>query len=164
MIRRSTSSAMGVSAVVAAAAAAGILAGATPALAAPPTFEVITVDEVFVDEVASEACGVTVTQTATGTVRIRTFEDGTGPQEIASISITRTLSSENGSIRFRDVGVDKIQVQPDGTTVLLVAGNVAPGGFSGALKVNLDTEEVILEPQRDRRDSDLQRICAALGD
>ena len=162
MTRRSTSPAVGVVAV--AAVAGGILAGATPALAAPPAIEVIDVDESFEDTVASEACGFTVTQTATGTVRVRTFEDGgTGVQELASISITRTLSSENGSIRFRDVGVDKFQVQPDGTVVLLVAGNIAPGGFSGALKINLSTEEVILEPQRDRRARDLERICAALG-
>ncbi|MGX5653681.1 hypothetical protein ACWKWC_02795 [Geodermatophilus nigrescens] len=145
-------------------AAGGILAGATPALAAPPTIEVIDVDAVFVDEVASAACGFEVVQTATGTVRIRTFEDdGTAVQEVRSVSITRTLSSPTGSIRFRDVGVDKIQVQPDGTVVLLVAGNVAPGGFSGALKIDLTTGEVILEPQRDRRERDLERICAALG-
>ena len=58
-----------------------LLAGvAAPAAGAggKPVFERITVDDAFVDEELSEACGVAVTGTAQGHVTLRTFP-GEGP-------------------------------------------------------------------------------------
>ena len=58
--------------------AVGVI-GPGVASAAAPTFERITVDDTFVDEQLSEACGVTATVTLRGQVTLRTFPDeGTG--------------------------------------------------------------------------------------
>jgi hypothetical protein len=48
--------------------------------------------------------------------------------------------------RFRDVGADLVRVEPDGSAILMIVGQV-PFGFTGALKIDLATGETILEPQ-----------------
>ena len=48
-------------------------------------------------------------------------------------------------IRFRDVGIDLVRVEPDGTVILSTVGQI-PFAFTGVMKINLDTGEVILEP------------------
>jgi hypothetical protein len=51
----------------------------------------------------------------------------------------------DNQVRFRDVGIDLVRVEPDGTVILSIVGQV-PFGFTGVLKINLDTGEAILEP------------------
>ena len=131
------------------------------AVGAPPTIERINVDETFDDEFLTEECGVPVTTTALGHVILRTFSgEGAGVPQVNTISIGLTATAGDRTFRFRDVGADVVQVKPDGTLVLLITGQV-PFEFAGVLKINPETEEVILEP-RDRSEEQLAKACRAL--
>ena len=128
---------------------------------AKPVFERITIDDTFVDEELSEACGVPVTGTVQGHVTLRTFAgEGTGPVTVNSINVGVAVTAGGRTFRFRDVGADVTRVQPDGTIVLLISGQV-PFAFAGALKIDPDTEEVLLEP-KDRSEAQLAKACAVL--
>jgi hypothetical protein len=128
---------------------------------APPTFETIVVDETFADEFLTEQCGVAVTSHIQGKIIIRTFSgEGTGVAEVTSISVGVTATADGRVFRFRDVGADVVRIEPDGTAVLSIAGQV-PFFFAGVLKIDLETGEAIFEP-RDRSEEQLARACAAL--
>jgi hypothetical protein len=134
---------------------AGVAAGA------PPTFERIDVDESFEDEFLTEECGVPVTTTAQGHVILRVFSgDGAGVAQVNTLNVGITATAGDRTFRLRDVGGDVLQIKPDGTLVLLITGQV-PFEFAGVLKLNPETEEVILEP-RDRSEEQLARACRAL--
>jgi len=131
------------------------------AAGAPPTFETIVVDETFVDEELTAACGVTVTVHLQGEILVRTFEDeGTGVTEVSTINLAGTATADGRVFRFRDVGADLTRIEPDGTAVLSIIGQV-PFAFAGVLKIDLETGEAILEP-RDRSEEQIARACAAL--
>ena len=131
------------------------------AVGAPPTIERIDVDETFADEFLTEECGVPVSTTALGHVIIRMFSgEGTGVAQVNTISIGLTATAGDRTFRFRDVGADVVQIQADGTLVLLITGQV-PFEFAGVLKINPETEEVILEP-RDRSEEQVAKACRAL--
>jgi hypothetical protein len=137
------------------------LVGAGVAAGAPPMIERINVDETFADDFLTEECGVPVTTTARGHVIIRIFSgEGTGVAQVNTISIGLTATAGNRTFRFRDVGADVVQFKPDGTLVLLITGQV-PFEFAGVLKINPETEEVILE-SRDRSEEQLAKACRAL--
>ena len=137
------------------------LAGPAAGLGAAPQFERITVDDTFVDEELSEACGVTVTGTASGHVILRTFPgDGPGLATVNTINVGITLTADGRTFRLRDVGADVARVQSDGSVVLLISGQV-PFFFAGALKIDPETEEVLLEP-KDRSEAQAAKACAAL--
>jgi hypothetical protein len=126
-----------------------------------PTFERIDVDETFFDDFLTEACGVPVTTHAQGHLIIRTFAgEGTGPAEIRTINIALTAMSGDNTFSFRDVGVDVVRIEPDGTTILMIVGQI-PFGWTGALKVDLETGDAILEPQHSL-EGRLEVACAAL--
>jgi succinate dehydrogenase/fumarate reductase flavoprotein subunit len=134
---------------------AGVAAGAAP------TIERITVNESSEDVFLTEECGVPVTTTAQGHVIVRTFSgEGTGVAQVNTISIGLTATAGDRTFRFRDVGADVVQIEPDGTLVLLITGQV-PFAFAGVLKIDPETEEVILEP-RDRSEQQLAKACTAL--
>ena len=128
--------------------------------AAPPESERIVVDDEFEDEFLSEACGVPVTTRVQGHVIVRTFDNGTGVVELRTVNLGFTATAGERTIRFRDVGADLVRIEPDGTAVLQVIGQV-PGEFAGVLKIDLETGDVILEP-RDRSEWQLERACAGL--
>ena len=69
--------------------------------------------------------------------------------------------SEDNTYRFRDVGADLFRVEPDGTAILMIVGQV-PFGFAGALKIDLETGEAILEPQHSL-EGNVEEACAALA-
>ena len=129
---------------------------------APPTFERIVVDETFApDEFLTEACGVVVTSHLEGHIIVRTFEeDGTGVVEVETINVGITATAGDRIFRFRDVGAAVTRIEPDGTAVLSITGQV-PFFFAGVLKIDLETGEAIFEP-RDRSAEQLARACAAL--
>jgi hypothetical protein len=134
---------------------------ATGAAAAKPTIERFEVDETFVDDFLTEACGVPVTTTARGHVILRTFSgDGTGPVELRTLSISLTATAGDNTYRFRDVGADLVRVEPDGTAILMIIGQV-PFGFTGVLKIDLATGETILEPQHSLEDR-VEEACEKL--
>jgi hypothetical protein len=131
------------------------------AFAAAPTFERITVDETFVDEQLSEACGVTATVTLQGQVTLRTFPDeGTGLVALNTLNLAATITADGRTFRLRDVGGDLVRIEPDGTALLYITGQV-PFFFAGVLIIDLETDEAILEP-RDRSEWQIERACAAL--
>lgn len=134
---------------------------AGPAAAAPPLIEREVVNDTFVDEFLSEACGVEVTATVTGFVVTRQFErSGVGVQSLTTISLTATLTSGDNTFRFRDVGADIERTTPSGDRILSIIGKI-PFGFNGILKINLDTGEVVQEP-RDISQAMTEKACAAL--
>jgi hypothetical protein len=128
---------------------------------ARPTFERIAVDVTFADESLTEECGVPVTTRAQGHIIVRTFSRaGTGVVEVGTINVGHTATADGRVFRFRDVGADVTRIEPDGTAVLLISGQV-PFEFAGVLKIDLETGEAILEP-RDRSEEQLARACAVL--
>lgn len=142
-------------------ALAGVLNSGV-ASGAAPTFETIVVDETFPDELLTEECGVAVTTHVEGTIRVRTFSgEGTGVAAVSSVNVSGTATTEDGRIfRFRDVGADVVRIEPDGTAVLSIIGQI-PFQFAGVLKIDLETGEAIFEP-RDRSEEQIARACAAL--
>jgi hypothetical protein len=135
-----------------------VVLGATAAAAQAPVKEVIRVNETFADDFLTEACGVPVTTIATGRVTMFTFPDGTVLQNLTTLNISLVATAGDNQARFRDVGIDQVRVQPDGTVILSIIGQV-PFGFTGVLKINLETEEVILEPHHE---VDTTRVCERL--
>ena len=131
------------------------------AFAGKPMIERIAIDETFADDFLTEACGVPVTTRALGHIIVRTFpDDGTGPAELQTINVGLTATAGENTIRFRDVGADLVRIEPDGTAILMIVGQV-PFEFSGVLKIDLETGEAILEPQNTTEDR-VDKACAAL--
>jgi hypothetical protein len=140
--------------VVAALVAPGAFAG-------KPTIERFDVDETSPDDFLTEVCGVPVTTRAEGHVIVRTFAGGsTGPVELRTLNIGLTAMAGDNTYRFRDVGADLVRVEPDGTAILMIIGQV-PFGFTGVLKIDLETGEAILEPQHSL-EGNVEEACAAL--
>jgi hypothetical protein len=135
-----------------------VVLGATAAAAQAPVKEVIQVDDAFVDEALSEECGVEVTVTQTGRVTVFTFPDGRVLQEMTTLNLETVFTAGDNQIRVRDVGIDQVRVAPDGTVILSIVGQV-PLGFTGVLKINLETGEVILEPHHF---ADIEEVCEQL--
>jgi hypothetical protein len=131
------------------------------AMAQKPTMERIDIDESFLDEFLTEACGVPVTVRAQGHIIVRTFSgERTGPAEIRTISVGLTAMANGNTYRFRDVGVDLVRIEPDGTAILMIVGQL-PFDFTGVLKIDLETGEAILEPQHSLEDR-LDEACETL--
>ena len=130
-------------------------------LGAAPAFERIPVDETFVDEEISAECGVEVTVHVEGQIIVRTFSgEQTGVARVSTVNVAATGTADGNTFRLRDVGADVVRIEPDGTLVLLVTGQV-PFEFAGALIVDLETGEAILEP-RDRSEQQIARACKFL--
>jgi hypothetical protein len=109
----------------------------------------------------TEECGVPVTTAARGHVILRIFSgQGPGLVQVNTINIGLTATAGDRTFRFRDVAADVVRIEPDGTVVLSIIGQV-PFEFAGVLKINPETEEVIFEP-RDRSEQQLAKACRAL--
>ena len=116
------------------------------AIAGKPTTERLDIDETFPDEFLTDACGVEVTTRAQGHVIVRTFSgEGTGPAELRTINIAFTATADGNTYVFRDVGTDLVRIEPDGTAILMIVGQI-PFNFTGVLKIDLETGEALLEP------------------
>ena len=146
-------------ACVAAALALVPLATAVPALAAPPVIERIHVEDSFPDEFLTEACGVPVTTSVEGSLTIRIFS-GTGAVELTTVNLLFTATAGDNTVRLRDVGADLLRVEPDGTVILSIIGQL-PFDFTGILKLDPVTGEVILEPQHSL-EGELAEACEIL--
>jgi hypothetical protein len=133
--------------------------GATAAAAQAPEREVISVEDQFVDEDLAQECGVDeVNVTLSGRVTLFTFPDGTVLQDLTTINLEVVWSAGDNEVRVRDVGIDQVRVQPDGTVILSIVGQVL-FQFTGVLKINDETGEVILEPHHF---FDIEDVCAQL--
>jgi DnaJ-class molecular chaperone len=135
-----------------------VVLGATGAAAQAPEKEVIQVNVTFDDQFLTEECGVPVTTTATGRVTIFTLPDRKVLQDLSTVNVSVVSTAGDNQIRVRDVGIDQVRQQPDGTVILSIVGQV-PLDFIGVLKLNLDTDEVILEPHHFY---DIEQICEQL--
>jgi DnaJ-class molecular chaperone len=135
-----------------------VVLGATGAAAQAPEKEVIQVNVTFDDEALTEECGVPVTTTATGRVTIFTLPDRKVLQDLSTVNVSVVATAGDNQIRVRDVGISQVREQPDGTVILSIVGQV-PLDFIGVLKLNLDTDEVILEPHHFY---DIEQICEQL--
>jgi hypothetical protein len=136
-----------------------VVLGATAAAAQAPVKVTETVSDSFEDEFLTEACGVEVTTTATGRITFFDFPDRpVGLQDLTALNVSLVASAGDNQARFRDVGIDQVRVQPDGTVILSIVGQV-PFGFTGVLKINLETGEAILEPHHE---VDTTRVCERL--
>ena len=134
---------------------------APSALAAKPTIERINVDDTFDDVLLTEECGVPVTTRAQGHIIIRTFDgEGTGPTDLTTINVGLVATSGDNTYKFRDVGADLIRIEPDGTAILMIIGQI-PFDFTGVLKIDLETGEVVQEPQHSLA-GNVEKACAAL--
>jgi hypothetical protein len=145
-----------------------VLALALAAVAAPgafsakPTITKIPVDVTEPDEFLTEECEFPVTTSFQGHVIIREFErEGTGVVEVFTINVTATAMANGKTYTLKNVGADVIRRTPDGDLILMIIGQ-APFDFTGVLKINLTTDEVIHEPQHSN-EGDLQKVCAALS-
>jgi hypothetical protein len=140
--------------LVAAVVAPGAAAGA-------PTIERFNIDKTFHDDFLTAECGVDVTMHEQGHVIVRVFSgNGTGPAEITSLNLALTATANGNMYRFRDVGIDHVQITPDGTRILMIVGQI-PFGFIGVLKINLETGAVIHEPSHSLTGG-FAAVCAAL--
>jgi hypothetical protein len=140
------------------AAAALVPASAT---GAPPTIVREDIDETFVDEALSEACGVQANVHLTGHAIIRTREGG-GVLEVVTVNLTGIITSEFGSFRVKDVGSEATRMTPDGQVIVSVTGQV-PFGFKGVLKFDPTTEELLNEPNFAAGERQIERACARLN-
>ena len=141
-------------------AVAGLIAPG--AIAAQPTMERVDVDESFTDDFLTKECGVEVTVHAKGHFILRLFNgDATGPVELRTINIALTATADGNTYAFRDVGADLVRIEPDGTAILMIIGQI-PFDFTGVLKIDLETGEAILEPKRSRA-NEVDEACAVLA-
>jgi hypothetical protein len=134
------------------------LAG-TAAAVGPPEMETITISDTFEDEFLTDECGVDVTTSVDGFITFLTFPDQpVGPQDLTSFHVNLVATAGDNSVQFRDVGIDLVLVEPDGTAILRIIGQV-PFEFTGVLTIDLATGEVILEPPHVL---DTTRVCRLL--
>ena len=134
---------------------------ASSASAAKPTIERIDVEFTAPDIFLSEECGVDVTTHVEGHVIVRTFPDrDKGTVELTTLNLVLTATAGENSYRFRDVGADHVQVKRDGSAIVLIVGQV-PFGFTGVLKIDAATGEVIHEPSHSL-EGRLEDACEAL--
>lgn len=147
--------------IAAACIAASVLLWGTGVDAGKPVFERISVNDSGVDGFFSDLCGFEVIATSVGRITVRTSPDRTvGPVEVVTINVRTTLSANGNKYTFRDVGANVVRITPDGDLILSIIGQV-PFFFTGVLKINLTTDEVVLEPQHST-EGDLEDVCATL--
>ena len=157
-----------------------MLIGAPVNAAGKPVMERIAVDDTFVDEFLSEACGVEVTTHVGGHVILRQFldADGNAVREVNNYALSETFESANGRIRVVDVGVDRVTYLADGSIIQVVIGNVQSIQIPGQGRVYSDVGQITLHitfdengdpifeltSQHGQHDDDqLEAICSILG-
>ena len=140
-------------------AAIGLAVG--PALAAPPVIERLDVNTTSANFVLTEACGFPVTVTAVGSITSHSFEnDGAALRLVNTVNLVLTFVGEEGTtVALRDVGAGLLRVTPDHMEIRLATGRV-PFQFTGALVINLTTQEEVLVPQHV---GTVEEACAALS-
>jgi hypothetical protein len=118
----------------------GTLLVAAPVSAGKPQMDQLNVDDLFVDTFLSEACGAEVTVHVTGHITFRLFTDRAGnpTRELNNYALAEVYSSENGVVRAKDVGVDRITYLPDGSLLRFIIGNVQSFSIPGQGRVYQD--------------------------
>lgn len=137
---------------------AGLPASAS---AVAPTADRILINYSEINQDLSDACGVTVTGAAQGTVtwypRPEPWDRGVILR--INVNILWTFSSGRNTYRAREARVSLMRVHSDGTWIGMDAGQQSLWR-SGVFKVNMTTGEVILEPRGSH--PNWARICDTL--
>ena len=132
------------------------------ASAGKPTIERLEIDETVADPFLTAECGFPVTVQSQGHIIVRTFPgDKTGVAQVTTLNIDNTVRAGDRSYRIRDVGADVVRIEPDGTAIIMIIGQV-PFAFTGVLKLDLETGEAILEPHHSL-EGQIAEACAALA-
>lgn len=113
---------------------------AAPASAARPQQVREQVDNLFVDDFLSEACGVTITGHVTGHAIFRLFTDAQGApiRELNNYAFSVRFASDSASIFAKDVGVDRVTYLADGSLIQVVIGSVQSFSSPGMGRVYAD--------------------------
>jgi hypothetical protein len=122
------------------------------------------INDTFQSPVLTDACGFPVTITATGTVRNLIFpRRAVGPQEIDIGNVVWVAKAGNRTVRFQNVGMDMLLVEPDGTEITITAGHHPPvlGEITGVVKINSETGDLI-QQSHDVSEATRRRICEQL--
>lgn len=128
--------------------------------ASTPEIVRLDIDRVTVNNRLTAACGIPVMSHVQGHLILRTSTGGPGVAEVAIGNLAVVATAGDNTYRYRNVGAEIVQVKPGGVEILVVAGQ-APFLFAGALKIDLATGDLILEPQHSL-EGDLAEACAAL--
>ena len=148
--------------ITAACIAASVLLWGTGVDARKPEFERISVNDSGVDAFFSNLCGFQVIATSVGHITVRTSPDRTvGAVAVVTVNVQTTLSANGNEYTFRNVGADVLRITPEGELILSIIGQL-PFSFTGVLKINLSTDEVVLEPHHST-EGDLNDVCATLA-
>ena len=159
----------------------GVLAAilvSAPAYAGKPETVREPIDELFVDDFLSDACGVEVNAHVTGHITFRLFTDANGDpvRELNNYATRIRWWSVNGEIHAQDVGADRATYLDDGGVIVIVIGSVQSFSIPGQGRVYADVGRTMLEfdaagdlvsatPLSGQHDEDqIGAICSVLGD
>ncbi len=151
---------MKITTAVAALCAAVALVPASAA-GAPPTIVREEIDEMFVDEALSEACGVEAMVHLVGRETIRTREGG-GVLLVRTFNGTATITSAFGSFRVKDVSSESARMTRDGRVIVSLRGQI-PFFSKGVVKFDPETGEFLNQPNLAAGERQVERACAALN-
>ena len=140
-------------------AVGAVVVAAPGAWAGKPEMQRFEIDETVFDGFLSAECGIDVWTTARGHIIFRVFDREKGLVSLNTLNVGLTARAGDNSYRFRDVGSDQVKVTKDGR-ILSIRGQV-PFDFTGVLKINLDTGEIVHEPSHLIGDR-VEKACAAL--
>ncbi len=142
-------------------ALAAVAVMASSVWAAPPVRERIDIDITFHDDFLTAECGFDVMTRQRGHIIIREWPDrNKGTVAVNTLNFALTAMANGNTYRFRDVGSDHVKLTKQGP-ILSIVGQV-PFDFIGALKINLETGEVVHEPGHDISGR-VAEACAALA-
>ena len=102
-----------------------------------------------IDETSTIACdGFTLERRVTGTVKHRLFNDSAGNtvRELHTISLRHRITNlaTGESLSTRDVGVDRVAINPDGSATVVVIGLVGRVVVPGQGLLAADVGRVVL--------------------
>ena len=121
--------------------------------------QTIPISDSFHSDILSPACGVDITLTISGTIRVLTFPDRpVGPQDLQTFNIAVVATAGDRKVRWTQAGMTMDRVEPDGTVINILAAH-RPVEFTGVLKTNVETGEVILQSHHL---DDIAKICKML--
>ncbi len=120
---------------------------AAPVNAAKPQMERVEVSDIaFDDEFLTEACGFPVKFDVTGHITFRAFLDAAGNpvREVNNYALAARYYSDSGSVRVRDVGVDRV-TYTDGGLINVIVGNVQSIQIPGQGRVYSDVGQITIQ-------------------
>jgi hypothetical protein len=147
-----------------------------PVSAGKPETERLSVDDTFVDDELSDACGVEVNAHVTGHITFRLFTDADGNpvREVNNYATRIHWWSVNGDIHAQDVGADRASYLDDGSIVVIIIGSVQSFSIPGQGRVYSDVGRSMLvidangdqtfTPLSGQHDPDfVGAVCGVLG-